>query len=253
MTRDPQERRVAIVTGGASGIGEAIVQRLAADGAAVVVADLDGEAASAVAKDVDGLAVRIDVSTEIDVEAVFARTVERYGRVDAVFNNAGLGGRTADIVGLSVEEFDRVYAVNTRGVFLGTRAALRRFTEQGPGGVVVNTAALAGITAMAAQPAYTAAKHAVIGFTRVAAAQAARVGARVNAVLPGMIDTPGLRAQIPVDGGPDSFGAVARIPAGRPGTAEELAAAAVWLADPETAYVNGIALPVDGGFLAVAL
>ncbi len=96
-------------------------------------------------------------------------------------------------------------------------------------------------------------EHAVVGLTRVAAAQAARVGARVNAVLPGMIDTPGLRAQVPADGGQDPLGAVARIPAGRPGSPDELAAAAVWLAGPEVAYVTGIALPVDGGFLAVAV
>lgn len=247
------EQRIAIVTGAGSGIGEAIARRLAAQDITVVVADLDTAAAEAVAKDIDGVAVTTDVGDEGSIENVFAVTADRFGHIDLVFNNAGLGGRTADIVDLTTDEFDRVYAVNLRGVFLGTRAALRRFATQSPGGSIVNTAALVGLTAFSMQPAYTAAKHGVIGITRVAAAQAARYGARVNAVCPGMIDTPGLRAQIPADGGNDPTGALVRIPARRPGTPDELAAAAVWLAGPDAAYINGVALPVDGGFLATAL
>lgn len=249
------DQRVAIVTGAASGIGEAIAHRLHADGLAVVVADLDLAGAQRVATEIGGPAVATDVADEDDVGRLFALTVERYGHVNVVFNNAGIGGQTASIAELTVGEFDHLIAVNLRGVFLGTRAALRCFADrpaQYP--AVVNTAALVGLTASSTQPAYTAAKHGVIGFSRAAAAQAARHGARVNAICPGMIDTPGLRALGGEPGAqPSSNVSLQRIPAQRAGTTVELAAAACWLASPEAAYINGIALPVDGGLLAVTM
>ena len=243
--------KVAIVTGGGSGIGQGTAERLAAVGATVVVADLDLAAAQGVAAELPGaLAVQADVADEDAVDRLFDATVSTFGRVDLVHNNAGITEADTTVQDLSLADYERTQAVDARGVFLVLRAALRRMVEQGGGGSIVNTAALVGLVGNSTQPAYTAAKHAVIGLTRVAAANGGPHGIRVNAVCPGMIATPALQTLLDEE---TKARLTAAIPLGRPGTMAELAASVAWLLSDDAAYITGTHLVVDGGFLACAM
>lgn len=247
--------QVAVVTGAAAGFGLAVSLRLAGEGARLVLVDRAADPlAEAAAAIEDSLPVLADVSQEADVESYVQSAVARHGRVDLFFNNAGIEGRLAPMTELSVEDFDRVLAVNCRGVFLGLRAVLRVMKEQGSG-AIVNTASMAGIRGGAAFAPYVASKHAVVGLTRCAALEGAPFGIRVNAVAPGHIDTRmgrDLTAQVnPAD--PESVyrQTAARVPLGkRYGTAQEVASLVLWLLSDEASYVSGSTQLIDGALNA---
>ena len=247
--------QVAVVTGAAAGFGLAVASRLAAEGARLVLVDrAAGQLAEAAIAIAGAVPVVADVSQEADVESYVQTAVAEHGRIDMFFNNAGIEGRLAPMTELSVEDFDRVLAVNCRGVFLGLRAVLRVMKEQNSG-AIVNTASMAGVRGSATFAPYVASKHAVVGLTRSAALEGAPFGIRVNAVAPGHIDTRmgrDLAAQINPDD-PDSVfrQTAARVPLGhRYGTAQEVANMVVWLLSDEASYVSGATHLIDGALNA---
>jgi NAD(P)-dependent dehydrogenase (short-subunit alcohol dehydrogenase family) len=246
--------RVAVVTGAAAGFGLAVSTRLTAEGARVVMVDRAAEQlAKAAAALQDALPVVADVREESEVDGYVARAVEAHGRIDLFFNNAGIEGRMAPMTELSVADFDKVMAVNARGVFMGLRAVLKVMKAQ-RGGSIVNTASMAAIRGSATFSPYVAAKHAVAGLTRCGALEGAPFGIRVNGVAPGHIDTRmarDLTAQIDPDDPEGVFERVsAQVPLGRYGTAEEVANLVVWLLSDEASYVSGATHLIDGALNA---
>jgi len=237
--------RVALVTGGGSGIGRAASLLFGREGTKVVVADVDADHAEETAKLVAGeggqaTACAVDVRDDGSVAAMVAAAVDTYGRVDCAFNNAGISPVAKPFVEHTLAEWQRVIDVNLTGVFLCMQHELRQMVEQG-GGVIVNTSSGAGVVAAPGQPQYTAAKHGVLGLTKQAAQEYARAGIRVNAILPGMTDTPMMREYL------EEHAAMTRmLPFGRLATPEEVASAAVWLCSDAAAYVSGASLVVDG-------
>jgi NAD(P)-dependent dehydrogenase (short-subunit alcohol dehydrogenase family) len=245
----PLAGRAALVTGGAAGIGRAIATRLAAEGASILVADLQEEAGRAVVGDIrerGGQAefVCADVAREADVEAMVSAAVAGVGGLDVLVNNAGIGGFTA-LEALTPEGWDRVLDVDLRAVYLGCRAALPHLRRSGRG-VILNVASQSGLQAQARNTAYCAAKAGVVLFTRALARELGPEGIRVNCLCPGGTDTALLRAF--AGGGVDALRA--RSPLGRLARPEEVAAAAFFLVSDAAAYVTGVALPVDGGATA---
>ena len=245
--------KVVMVTGGASGIGRSACLVAAREGAKVVVSDVSvqgGEETADQIKQGGGEAcfVRADVADKESVEALVAETVKAFGRLDGAFNNAGIEGAFANTVDQTDEDFDRMIAVNLKGVWLCMRAELRHMQRQGAGSIV-NTASVAGLVGMPPAPIYSAAKHGVIGLTKTAALEFARNGIRVNAVCPGVIETPMVgrlferrpRAQELI---------VQQAPVGRCGRPEEIAEATAWLLSDAASFVTGVAMPVDGGWVA---
>lgn len=242
---------VALVTGAASGIGRAVACELAARGARVVVADLDGDGAGATAAAIgDGAAaVQVDVADDVSVAAMVAFAVERFGALHWAVNNAGISPAPKPFVDHTRAEWQRVVDVNLTGVFLCMQHELRRMLAQGAGGAIVNVSSGAGVVAAPGQPQYTAAKHGVLGLTKQAAQEYARAGIRVNAVLPGQTDTPPMRAYL--DAQPGLAERMARLlPMGRMATPEEVAKAVAWLCSEEASYVSGASLLVDGAQIA---
>jgi NAD(P)-dependent dehydrogenase (short-subunit alcohol dehydrogenase family) len=249
--------KVAIVTGGGSGMGAATSARLAEEGVNVVVVDVREDAAkeTAAALAGDAIAVGADVSTVDGVDRYVRAAVDAFGRVDLFHNNAGYGGDLVPIWDMTVEQFDHTIGVNTRGVFLGLRAVLGQMVRQHEagtwsGGAIVTTASLAGIRGVPGQAAYGASKHAAVGLTKVAALDAAALGVRVNAVCPGLVHTPMLQGLIDVAPPELMQGMLMRVPAGRMAQPEEIAALVAWLLSDEASYVNGEAVVVDGGIAA---
>jgi NAD(P)-dependent dehydrogenase (short-subunit alcohol dehydrogenase family) len=246
------EDRTAVVTGGASGIGRATAERFASEGANVVVADVAtgaGRETVGAIESAGGTAtfVETDVSDPAAVEGMIRKAVDRYGSLDVAHNNAGIGGEDNRLAAQSEEHWDRVMAVNLKGVWLCMKHELRVMAETG-GGAVVNTASIAGLAA-AGHAAYVASKHGVIGLTRVAAREYARDDVRVNAVCPGVVDTQ-LSRRGQED--PEEVDPYVDLQAfDRLGTPEEIAAAVVWLSSPEASFVTGGAYPVDGGYMAL--
>lgn len=243
--------RAAIVTGGGSGIGEASAKALARHGFAVTVADLDTAGGERVAKEIEadgGTAgfLRVDVSDPQANEDLVAVTVERYGRLDAAVNNAGIGGDMKPTGDYSPEEWRKVMAVNLDGVFFGARAQLPVMLEQG-GGAIVNVASILGQVGFAGAPAYVAAKHGVVGLTKQLAQEYAAAGLRVNAVGPGFVRTPLLDRPEMTDEVIDML--VQMHPIGRLGSPEEIGEVIAWLCADAPAFLNGAYLPVDGGYL----
>jgi len=246
--------QVAVITGAANGFGLAVASRLAAEGARLVLVDRDAEALRAAASKLGGLPVVADVSVESEVDGYVRTAVEEHGRIDLFFNNAGIEGRMAPMTELSVADFDRVWAVNGRGVFMGLRAVLAVMKPQGSG-VIVNTASMAAIKGAATFSPYIASKHAVLGLTKSAALEGAPYGIRVNCVAPGHIDTRmarDLTAQIdPSDPEGVYRNVSATVPLGqRYGTAEEVANVVAWLLSSESEYVSGALHLIDGALNA---
>lgn len=250
--------RVAIVTGGGSGIGRGIALRFAREGASVAIVDiaqerLDETAALLADPGTPSLAVRADVSVTNDVERAFAAVLERFGRVDILVNNAGIGNPPKPVVELDDEGWDRTIAVNLRSVFLCSRAAAREMIRQGRGGRIISVASQAGKTGYARLAPYCASKAGIILFTQAFAKEVAPHGILVNCVCPGTIDTPLLRAGVEqVTGGAIPFEqAIASvfpsIPLGRIGYPEDVAKLVTFLASDEADYMTGQAINITGG------
>jgi len=245
--------KVAIVTGAAAGLGFAIAERLASDGAAVVLADVDLAAAEAARETLVGrgarsLAQRADVSDPAQVAALVARTLEKLGRLDVLVSNAGIGGTHA-FLDEPLEHWNRVLAVNLTGVFLCGQAAARAMLKQGSGRIV-NVASISGVRAGSGRTAYGTAKAGVIQLTRQMALELGPRGINVNAVAPGPVET----ALTLRDHTAETRAAYnALIPLERYGTPQEIAAAVAFLASAEASYINGQTLFVDGGFTAAGM
>jgi NAD(P)-dependent dehydrogenase (short-subunit alcohol dehydrogenase family) len=245
------ERKIALVTGGGSGIGRAAAVAFAREGARVVVADVDGAAASATAALLpgDSLGVTFDVSHSTEVEAVVQRVVDQFGRLDCAFNNAGIEGGPP---GTRLHEYaedvwDRVIDVDLKGVWLCMKYELAVMLAQGSG-AIVNTSSIAGLVG-GGNTAYVASKHGVLGLTRRAALEYGRHGIRVNAVCPGSIRTPMLERLLQAL--PEREARLTgEAPLGRLGRPEEVAEAVVWLCSDSASFVTGHGLVIDGGFLA---
>ena len=249
------EGRVAVVTGAAGGMGRAITLALAGAGAAVLAGDLaveGGEAVAAEAREhgADVAFVRLDVADADSVESFVGATVDRHGRLDAAVNAAAVEFETVPLAECEDADFDRMIAVNLRSVFLCCKHELRAMVAAGAGGSIVNIASTNSFRPQPAQPAYTASKHGVLGLTRSAAMDYARHGIRVNAICPGAIDTPMLRAAMERRGRDpgEVAGRLSRF--GRFGRPDEIARAALWLCSDESSFTTGHALAVDGGMLA---
>ncbi|HEY1594217.1 MAG TPA: glucose 1-dehydrogenase [Thermoleophilaceae bacterium] len=243
--------KAGLVTGAASGIGRACALRFAAEGAAVVVADLElgregGEQTVRLIEEAGGRAqfFACDVASSEANEALVARVVESYGRLDFAHNNAGIGVH-ALLADTSDEDFDRVIAVNLRGTFLGMKFQIRQMLGAG-GGAIVNTASNAGLRGVKLLSAYAASKHGIVGLTKNGAIEYADDGIRVNAVCPGAIMTPLMSNESPER----QQEILAPQAMSHFGTPAEVAAAVVWLCSDEAAFITGIAMPVDAGSVA---
>ncbi|WP_329139056.1 glucose 1-dehydrogenase [Streptomyces sp. NBC_01476] len=244
------EGRVAVVTGAGNGLGRGSALRLSQEGARVVVVDIDADAARRVAGELPGqaIAVAADVAAEDATERWDAAAVEAFGRVDLYHLNAGVFGTFARLPELTVEEFDRVQAVNVRGQFLGLRAAFRRFHAQGGGGAIVLTASIASLTGSADLLAYQTSKHATLGLLRGAALYGGPLGVRVNAVAPGIVPTDLFAAAAGAVGGKnDMERRASTTPLRRAGTPADIAAVAAFLLSDDAAYMTGQVVSVDGG------
>ncbi len=238
--------RTAIITGAAGGIGAVSARLFAEAGANVVCADLSLEGAQAVAAGLpSAIAVRVDVADSASVAAMVAAAVERFGRLDCAFNNAGIEIEATRTHKADEDVFDRTLAVNLKGVFLCLKHEIAAMLQTG-GGSIVNTASIAGVGGAPGMPAYAASKHGVIGLTRTAALEYARNGIRVNAVCPGVVRTAMMEAAIAA--APARAERVAGMhPMNRVAEPEEVARAALWLCSDGASFVTGDALRVDGG------
>jgi|TARA_R100000005_G_scaffold5300_1_gene2623 NAD(P)-dependent dehydrogenase (short-subunit alcohol dehydrogenase family) len=239
--------KVALVTGAASGIGEACARQLAAQGCHLVLLDRDERRLRVLT---DALKAESSVGSVADEAAVMAAVElceSRYGRLDYAVNSAGVAGRPAAIADTSLDAWREVIDINLTGVFLCLKHQLRAMRAAGAG-AIVNIASGAGLIATPQLSPYCASKHGVLGLTRTAAMESATTGVRVNAVLPGSTQTPMLEASL--QQGPELKKMIlASIPCGRMGTADEIAAAALWLCSTQASYVNGHSMVVDGGTL----
>jgi NAD(P)-dependent dehydrogenase (short-subunit alcohol dehydrogenase family) len=245
------EGKVAIVTGAGSGIGRAVAERFHREGAKVVAADVSGEEKATCAELGEGaLPVTVDVSDRGQVEALVARAVEEFGRLDVLCNCAAIEGDPAPISEHPDDQLERLLAVNFKGVFHTTRAAFPELAKTGAGSIV-NIASTQALFAVPGSGGYAASKGAVVSMSRTAAVEFASAGVRVNVLCPGLIDTPMMNRfrQAAPPGALDQV--VAATPLGRLGRADEMAQCAVFLASDESSYVTGSVLTADGGYTAV--
>ncbi len=248
------ENKVALVTGAASGLGLATANAFAEAGASVVLVDWNETEVRAAAKDLANkghktLAIGCDVSDDSQVEAMVQQTVARFGRLDAAYNNAGIQNVLADTADSSREDYDRVMGINLGGVWSCMKFELRQMREQGSG-AIVNCSSLGGLLGGARRGIYHAAKHGVIGFTKSAALEYATRGVRVNAVCPGMIQTP-MSDKMIAEGQGEQLEKMMQtfVPMQRLGRPQEIAEAVLWLCSDAASYVTGQSISVDGGFV----
>lgn len=245
--------KVAIVTGAASGIGRATARALADAGAHVVLADVAGSRGDPVAREIrdaggDAIFVPTDVSVDAQVHELVQRTIAEHGALDLAFNNAGIEGAQAPTAECTIENWDRTLAVDLTGVFLCMRHQIPHMLEHG-GGSIVNCSSVAGLVGFEGIPAYVASKHGIVGLTRAAALEYATRNIRVNAVCPGVIDTPMVHRATHDDPAQEAQ-FVAMEPVHRMGRPEEVASVVTWLCSDESSFVTGQAIAVDGGFVA---
>lgn len=246
------KNKVALVTGASSGIGRAVALAWAREGAKVVVSDVNAEGGEETAALVhatggDALFVAADVGRAADVEALVRRAVEQYGRLDVACNNAGIGGPQAPTADYPLDGWAQVININLSGVFYGMKYQIAAMLGNG-GGSIINMASILGSVGFATAPAYTAAKHGVVGLTKAAALEYSARGVRINAVGPGFIHTP-MISGLEQDAGVQAL-LVGAHPVGRLGQPEEVAELVTWLASDKASFVTGAYYPVDGGYLA---
>ena len=245
--------KVALVTGGASGIGLATARAFAEAGAAVAIADINEDAARTAADKLaaaghKAIGIRCAVENEADAAAMVAQTVSTFGRLDAAFNNAGIHVAVAETADAEGSDFDRIIAINLRGIFTCMKHELRQMREQGSG-VIVNCSSQSGFVGLPGLGAYTASKHGVIGLTKAAALEYAPRGIRINCICPGTTETPLVKGLVEQE--PGRLDAVIKdIPLGRMGREEEIASAVLWLCSPGAGFMVGQTLMPDGGYTA---
>jgi len=245
--------KVAVVTGGGSGIGRATAGAFARAGASMVVADVDANALDDTIRSIkdaggEGAGIVTDVSRAADVERMVAAAVDTYGGLDVAFNNAGIEAKPLPVAEVSEEEWDRVQAVNAKGVWLSMKYEIPAMVARG-GGSIVNASSILGLFGAANGSLYSSTKHAVAGLTRSAALDYAPAGIRVNATSPGMIETPLMeRTAVNMQVPPEAFHGMH--PLGRMGKSPEVADAVLWLCSDAASFVTGVVLPVDGGYSA---
>jgi NAD(P)-dependent dehydrogenase (short-subunit alcohol dehydrogenase family) len=247
--------RVAVVTGAARGLGEQIVRRLAEAGADVVAGDIDVAGVEATAADVTAVSgrrvigVRLDVSETSDVVAAAERAISEFGRLDIWVNNAGISYATGPAVDVTDEFIDKMFAVNTRGTFVGAREAAKRMPD---GGVIINLASTTGFRASAGISAYVASKHAVVGITKALGLEFGPLGIRVLGIAPTVMDTPGVRIEMEplLRAGVDVAKRAGSNPLGRMGVADDVARVVVFAASDLAAFMTGSTIAVDAGRLA---
>ena len=249
------EGKVALVTGAASGMGRAISLAFAAEGAGVLVVDIDGAGAARTTEEITAaggraVAATTDVSDAAGVEAMVRAAVDAFGRLDHAVNNAAIEGESGPLADIDDGEFDRIIAINLRGVYLCMKHELRQLLAQGDGGTIVNLASTNAFRPQPNQAAYTASKHGVLGLTRQAAMDYAARGIRINAICPGAIDTPMLRGAMERRGRDPQETAARLSGLGRFGEVEEIARGALWLSSDASSFTVGHALAIDGGYLA---
>lgn len=244
---------VALVTGAGSGMGLATARSFANAGASVALADVNksslDDAASKLREFHDRIiTVTCDVSNEAQVAAMVDKTISHFGRLDAAFNSAGVQSPATDAADETEEVFDRVIGINLKGTWACMKHELAQMRKQGSG-AIVNCSSLGGLVGNPGRAAYHAAKHGVIGLTRSAALEYAPRGIRINAICPGTVDTPMVQSMV-ASGDLEIDACIKALPIGRLGTAEEIADSVLWLCSPGSAFVIGVALPVDGGWTA---
>ncbi len=248
---DRLKNKVAIVTGGGSGIGRASCLLFAREGAKVVVADYVAEGGNETARQISAangqaVFVQTDVSKSTDVKNMIGATIRNYGRVDILFNNAGIEGPSTKLANLKEEDWDRVIAIDLTSVYLGIKYVIPEMIKQG-GGVILSTASVAGLVGFQGSGAYAAAKAGVINLTRLAALEYADKNIRVNCICPGVIETPMVER---VMGGRSREKVVRTEPIGRLGRPEDIANAALFLASDESSFATGAPFIIDGGYVA---
>jgi NAD(P)-dependent dehydrogenase (short-subunit alcohol dehydrogenase family) len=247
------ENQVALVTGAGSGMGLVTAQAFAEAGAAVALADVDEKAVRNAAEALaaaghKAIGIRCNVADDAEVAKMVETTVFAFGRLDAAYNNAGVQSPAVEIADASLEEFDRVNAINLRGVWSCMKHEVQQMRKQGSG-AIVNCSSIGGLIGLPGRALYHASKHGVIGLTKSAALEYAAKGIRINAVCPGTIETPMVAEMLAKE--PEAMKEILKSqPIGRLGRAEEIAAAVLWLCSPGASFVIGHALVVDGGFTA---
>jgi NAD(P)-dependent dehydrogenase (short-subunit alcohol dehydrogenase family) len=249
------KEKIALVTGGGNGIGRSTCVSFAAAGAKVMVVDRDEEHGLSTVEEIrtkggEAEFCRADVSRSEDVQHYVTKTIDSYGRIDAFFNNAGIEGPVVPLTDYPEADFSKVIDVNLKGIFLGLKYVLREMVKQ-QSGCIINCSSISGLRGASGHAAYVASKHAVIGLTKVAAAEVGRQSIRVNAICPGPIDTRMMNSIIQSSGSGNRSEILSRNPSGRFGLPNEVARLVLYLASDDSSYVHGAVIPIDGGRTAI--